>query len=307
MNPKVSLITPCFNVAPYVERMIQSVRRQTFRDWELILVDDGSTDDTAAVIKRAIADESRARMIQQENQGVCAARNRGYGETNCAADYVYFPDSDDMLAPDLLATLVQYLEIHPEVGLVYCAYQHVDEYDRALPTPRWPRYIPTRFGVGTIPENVPVTPFVSIYCWAQIPESVAVMRRSVYERTTGWPEDFGQHGEGVILFSQFALLSEVHYVPTPLYLYRRRRGQSSGDPAKQGEAERRVVEWWRNAQWLTEQQRRVVLHAEWFRYYRLEPWKGIKAAAGYVRTGDHFKAARFLIGAVRRYLLSFLS
>jgi len=300
-------MTPCYNVAPYVERMISSVRRQTFTDWEHILVDDGSTDDTAEVVLSAIRGEPRARLVRQPNGGVCAARNAGYAAASPSSEYLYFPDPDDMLAPDLIMTMITYMDARPHVSMAHCGFQLVGLDDGPVPTPAGCRYAPTRYGVRRIPDHEPLTPFVSLYCWAPVPEPVAFIRRSAYVQTTGWDETFGQHGEGVILFPQLALLGEVHYVPASLYLYRIRPGQSSRVEGKQALAERRVVEWWRNATWLTPKQRAVVQHAEWFRYYRLEPWKGIRVAAQDFCAGRVRRSLRFALGAVRRYACSFIA
>ncbi len=306
-TPRVSIITPCYDVAPYVERMIESVRHQTFTEWEHILVDDGSTDDTAAVVERAIANEPRARLIRQSNAGVCAARNVGYAASSSACDYVYFPDSDDLLEPNLIETMVQYLDVRPHVTMAFCAYQLIDVNDEPLPTDPGARYVPFGLGVRALSDDEPGTPFESLYCWAPVPEPVAFMRRSVFEQTTKWDESFGQHGEGVILFPQFALYGEVHFVPKPLYLYRVRPGQSSRVAGRQERAEQRVVDWWRRADWLTDEQRNIVQRAEWFRYYRLDPWKGIRAADRYFHEGRVKVALRFTFGAIRRYLLSFFT
>lgn len=305
--PCVSIVTPCFNVAPYVERMIQSVQSQTFTDWEQILVDDGSTDHTAEAIRAAIGTDTRQRLITTTNGGVCAARNRGYAEATDGTKYVYFPDPDDTLAPDLLETMVGYMEAHPMVSMAYCAFQWVDLNDEPLTTPAGARYVPSGLGVRALHDDEPETPFVSLYCWAPAPEPVAFIRRSAYDRTTGWDEAFGQHGEGVILFPQLTFYGDVHYVPRRLYRYRVRPGQSSRMAGKQERAERRVVDWWRMAEWLTDEQRSTVRQAEWFRYYRLDPWKGIRTAWSDARSGRVLRATRFTLGALRRYAQSLVT
>jgi len=286
--------------------MIASVQRQTYTDWEHILVDDGSTDDTAEVIERSIAGEPRARLIRQANSGVCAARNAGYDQASTDAEYVSFPDSDDVLDEANLRTVVAYLDANPQVGMVHCDFVYIDENDRVLQTPARARYVPTGFGVRALSPHEPLTPFVSLYCWAWVPEPVVTMRRSVYVRTTGWPEDHGQHGEGVVLLPQFALMSSVHFVPRVLYYYRRRAGQWSEDTRNHERAQAKVVTWWQNARWLDTSQREVLAHAEWFRRYRLEPWKGIRYAAQHARSGRLLTACRFAIGAARRYAISFV-
>ena len=94
---KLSIIIPCYNVAPYVERAVRSVQEQAFGDWELILVDDGSADGTLPVLRRLEASDGRIRVIAQENSGVSAARNAGLRAAR--GEYVHFVDADDYLSP----------------------------------------------------------------------------------------------------------------------------------------------------------------------------------------------------------------
>lgn len=93
---KLSIIIPCYNVAPYVERAVRSVQEQAFADWELILVDDGSADGTLSVLRRLEASDSRIRVIAQENNGVSSARNAGLRAVR--GEYVHFVDADDYLS-----------------------------------------------------------------------------------------------------------------------------------------------------------------------------------------------------------------
>ncbi len=93
---KLSIIIPCYNVAPYVERAVRSVQEQAFGDWELILVDDGSADGTLPVLRRLEASDGRIRVIAQENSGVSAARNAGLRAAR--GEYVHFVDADDYLS-----------------------------------------------------------------------------------------------------------------------------------------------------------------------------------------------------------------
>ena len=94
---KLSVIIPCYNVAPYVERAVRSVQEQAFADWELILVDDGSADGTLPVLRRLEAVDGRIRVLAQANGGVSAARNAGLRAAR--GEYVHFVDADDYLSP----------------------------------------------------------------------------------------------------------------------------------------------------------------------------------------------------------------
>lgn len=120
----VSVIIPAYNAAAYIEQAIRSVMAQTYTAWELLVIDDCSTDDTAAVIQRLAAEDDRVRLIRNEkNSGVAVTRNRGLDMST--GDYVAFLDSDDVWHPDKLAMQVQKAESR-QAGLVYTAYAIVD-------------------------------------------------------------------------------------------------------------------------------------------------------------------------------------
>ena len=101
---KVSVVMPCYQSGETVERSVRSVQAQTFADWELIAVDDGSTDDTLAQLNTLAAAEPRMRVIHQENGGVSAARNAGIGAAQ--GDWLFFLDADDQLTEDALSFLL---------------------------------------------------------------------------------------------------------------------------------------------------------------------------------------------------------
>lgn len=115
---RVSVIIPLFNKAPFIERALKSVTSQTFADFELIVVDDGSTDMGVAIVE-SFAD-SRLRIIKQANAGPGAARNRGLKEAR--GEFVAFLDADDEWLPDFLAESFKSLEDKPEASAVTSGY-----------------------------------------------------------------------------------------------------------------------------------------------------------------------------------------
>lgn len=121
--PKVSVIVPVYNVECYVGAAIQSVLDQTFQDFEILIIDDASPDQSIAVCRR-FADE-RIRIIQQANRGLAGARNTGI--RNARGEYLAFLDSDDLWTTDKLERHVAHLDRHPEVGLSYCRSAFVDQ------------------------------------------------------------------------------------------------------------------------------------------------------------------------------------
>ena len=113
-----SIIMPLYNKAPYVRKAVESVVGQTCRDWELIVVDDGSTDGGGDIVA-SIAD-TRIRLVQQENAGVSAARNRGVALSE--GSFLCFLDADDWWEPTFLEEMAGLIEHHPDAGIYGTSY-----------------------------------------------------------------------------------------------------------------------------------------------------------------------------------------
>ena len=144
----ISVVIPLYNKARHIRRALDSVLAQTYQDFELIVVDDGSTDGGADVV--AAYDDRRIRLTRQENQGECAARNRGIAEAR--ADLVAFLDADDEWLPEHLATVTRLAEEYPQCGAHATAYERVDAQHRRttpkfkdVPEPPWEGIIPNYF------------------------------------------------------------------------------------------------------------------------------------------------------------------
>lgn len=120
-HPLVSVIIPCYNYGHFLAEAIESVARQSYPATEIVVVDDGSTDNTAAVAARYPA----VRYVYQQNQGLSAARNTGIRQSQGA--YLVFLDADDWLLPEALATNAQQLQRHPQAAFVAGA--HLKIYD----------------------------------------------------------------------------------------------------------------------------------------------------------------------------------
>ena len=124
--PPISVILPTFNRARFLPRALESIRRQSFVNWELIVIDDGSTDDTREVLEDLLADLVQPyQYVYQQNQGAYAARKAGVKLAR--GEYLAFYDSDDLWLPHHLQRCVQALEANPDVDWVYGASRIVDE------------------------------------------------------------------------------------------------------------------------------------------------------------------------------------
>jgi glycosyltransferase involved in cell wall biosynthesis len=121
--PKASIIVPAFNVAKTLPQTLTSLLSQTFEDFEIIVVDDGSIDDTAQ-IARAFGADARVKLILQRNRGLAGARNTGIAEA--CGEYIGFCDADDLWQPKKLASHVAHLESKPDVGLSFSGSELID-------------------------------------------------------------------------------------------------------------------------------------------------------------------------------------
>jgi cellulose synthase/poly-beta-1,6-N-acetylglucosamine synthase-like glycosyltransferase len=122
-SPKVSIVIPAYNAMTYLPDTLASVFQQTFSDFEVLLVDDGSTDSIQTWVAQTVSDR-RVRLISQPNQGLSAARNTGI--THSQSEYIAFLDADDLWHPTKLAQQVQWLDAHPTVGLIYNQTAQID-------------------------------------------------------------------------------------------------------------------------------------------------------------------------------------
>ncbi len=125
--PTVSVIIPTYNRRAYVQEAIDSVLAQTYTDYEIIVIDDGSTDGTGEALRERYGDKIIYEW--QENQGLSAARNRGIESSR--GQYIALLDSDDLWMPEKLERQVACLSQHPEVAMVARAYARRDCWQRA--------------------------------------------------------------------------------------------------------------------------------------------------------------------------------
>jgi glycosyltransferase involved in cell wall biosynthesis len=208
--PAVSVVIPLFNKVDYVGRAIRSVLNQSFTDFELIVVDDGSTDGGPEVV-RAFADP-RLRLIWQENEGPGAARNWGIRESR--AELIAFLDADDEWLPDFLSSSVAWLSKHPECVL------SVSGFFMGAERQDWGQ-IARRAGITEGPWRLPpqlrreeMKDFIGYFnSWA------IVCRRWALDRYRGFYENRCTFGEDTYLWVQIALNHPVYRSLMPLVWY----------------------------------------------------------------------------------------
>jgi glycosyltransferase involved in cell wall biosynthesis len=122
-KPKISVIIPVYNVEKYLKRCLESVSNQTFEDFEIIAVNDGTKDNSLSILEEYAKKEKRLQIISQENQGLSAARNTGIKA--CKGEYIYFLDSDDAIHPQCLEIAYHFIT-KQKAELVCFDYEHSD-------------------------------------------------------------------------------------------------------------------------------------------------------------------------------------
>ncbi len=233
-----------------------------------MIVNDGSTDDSGAIAEQYAASDSRIRVVHQENRGVPATRNVGARHASANSTYLFFLDADDVLLPEALDTMRTYLDDHSEVGLVGCQIRRIDsEGDPVTFSTTMnhrTRWAPGWLGIPyDLPPSQAETPFVVFFCGSgQGP--YAMYRRSTFEQAGRWDEDIPSN-EDTDMFCRMALVSDVHYLPTPLYLYRWHEESMSRDTEQMKAGERLFEQKWLSYRAETPEQQAVVDHA--IRYY----------------------------------------
>jgi len=208
-KPKVSVYLPVYNGDPYICAAIGSILDQTFQDFELIVVNDGSTDRTADIV--AEIDDPRIRLINQENRGCYPARNRAI--EGARGEFLANMDADDISLPERLEQQVQYLEENTEAGLVGTATYGCDQEDTIrLRQPQLFEYDPST----PVPHAVPFdcTQYSAAFACQTI-----LYRRSLVERM-GHYDDRLCFSADVEFVARAACEGVVACLPDPLYVFR---------------------------------------------------------------------------------------
>lgn len=179
----VSILMPAFNGARYVHQAIESVLAQTHCRWELVIVDDGSTDDTAKLI--AAFKDVRIRYSFQSNRGQAAALNRGLAMAN--GQYITTLDTDDWLTPTSLSQRVHFLNTHPEFGVVYGDGCYCDVNGRLL------RLFSEHRGgdfVGDVYDTLITHPFFGTGGNVMVRQQILETHRICYDESIVWCQDY---------------------------------------------------------------------------------------------------------------------
>ena len=219
--PRVSVIVPTYNCARFLGAALESVLAQTYADLEILVVDDGSTDATPAVME---AFAGRVRYLRQANRGVSAARNLGLAQAG--GELIAYLDADDRWVPHKLERQLAFLEAHPECGLLHSDVTIIDEEDRVL------RHRFNRETGRPLPMGRCLLALLH-RCHIQTP--TVLERREWTARVAGFDPRV-QGTEDYLRWIRLAMAGiQVGYLDEPLALYRWRAGSLSSSPRRHWE------------------------------------------------------------------------
>lgn len=205
MVPKISIVMPVYNRDRYVGAAIESILNQTSTDFELLVWDDGSTDNSLIIARHYADRDPRVRVIAAKHHGIALALKSAIAATT--GTYIGSVDSDDLLAPTALEETLTILDAHPEVGLVYTNYHVIDEngQDRGLGYRCHIPYSNDRLLID----------FMTFH--------FRLLRRCVYEQVGGINPAF-ERAEDYDLCLRLAEVTTVHHLERSLYYHRRHAG-----------------------------------------------------------------------------------
>ena len=203
-NPIIDVVIPVFNGAETVESAVASIQAQTLRDIRIIVVNDGSTDDTQAIVERLAAADGRVVPVRRPNGGIVDALNAGLA--TCTADLVARHDADDLAVPDRFEKQLEWLRSHPECSAVSGSVIHIDEAGRELGPQTGPES-PDRADPLAYPQQEPylIHPFL-------------MMRRAAVEAVGGYRYVF--HAEDTDLYWRLQETGQLANMPDLLGRYR---------------------------------------------------------------------------------------
>ena len=296
----IGVVIPCYESRRFLRYTIESLSQQTRQPDDVVVIDDGSTDDPESAISDMVPDLRHLRVVRQTNTGVATARNRGAALlANC--EFILFLDADDILEPTMLERLASVLESRPSAAMAWCLPNFIDQHGRPVPGVAWARRRRRRgvWRIEDVPDALPDTSFASLFTVPGIVPSVSLMRTSAFVAAGRWDASFGHGYEDLDLFLRLRLLGEVLFLPERLVRYRRHPAQSTADADHYWKQEQKLRERWRDLESLDPSVRPMVLDAWRFWDRRFVVRRAGSVARTRLRAGKPGPALRAVLGGLR--------
>lgn len=303
-SPLVGVVVPAFDVELWLGPMLDSLRAQTHESWRAVVVDDGSSDGSVAIAERHAAAEPRIAIASNPNRGPGARLARIHGRSLLPddIDYVYFPDGDDLLEPQLLERLVDRLEARPDAVAAFCHFSEIDAAGGAVESPARPRSTLSRRWARSLADWEEDTPFASLYTGAPAWEGLTMLRRNAYDGAGGLESSPPWISHTTLdLLLRLSLRGSVVFVPDCLYRRRLRPGQMSDQRSVIDANDTAFKQRWRERAGLDPEVRRAFTQGDFLLRHRLTPRWRLKNAAALARRGNVVAAAPRVVLAAAAY------
>ena len=208
MQPLISIVIPVYNREDYLKIAIESVLRQSFTNFELIIWDDGSTDKSVEIASGYAQKDKRIKLIAAKHQGFSNSLKSAF--SICSGKYIGWVDSDDIIAPTALAETAKVLNNNPEIGLVYTDYLLIDKDNKILGKG-------SRCQISYSKDRLLIS-FMTFH--------FRLMRKEVFEQAGGINENTGSVPD-YDLCLRLSEITEIYHLKQPLYYYRQHSGNMS--------------------------------------------------------------------------------
>lgn len=298
---RVAIIVPAYNTERFLALTLESVLSLTRPDWELIVVNDGSTDTTGSIAETFSRKDSRIRVVHQQNVGIAGALNRGFSEIGRDCAFCMLLGSDDVVKPDALEVLIPALERDPSAVAVHGLLEYIDSNGRPLTVNgayTWPG---PRFGVwrrwlAFWPISRP-TSFEVLAYHDFVPPSGTLMRRAAKESVGDFDENLAVR-EDWDMWLRLSCLGHFVFVKSVVYSYRIHENNVSKDRELMRENELYVRRKMYTSADLDEEKRRSILVG--YRYNELvSAVHGVRHAVSNLIRGRGSAALRELQAGMR--------
>jgi glycosyltransferase involved in cell wall biosynthesis len=237
-TPQISIIIPVHRRERLIGFTLQSVIDQTLRDWECIVVDDGSTDRSVAIAEEFAAADSRIRVVSQPKCGSSKTRNRGFAETHPGSKYITFMDSDDVWLPEALSVLSHALEEHPEAIGVHGIADFIDQEGKPWHPGEFAEMGRTRHGVDEngrlrcLSVEEPTTFATVLGKNTVYPPGVMLTKRIAYEKAGLFDSSLPRMDDWDMVI-RLSRLGDFHFLNRVVLQYRRHDGNISARSARE--------------------------------------------------------------------------
>ena len=220
MKELISVIVAIYNAEIALEKMLDCISNQTYKNLEIILVDDGSTDSSGKICDIFAEQDARCKVIHKRNEGQVAAKNAG--QAIASGEYFFFPDSDDTFNLDIIRILHEAIEMNPEYDIAICRRDFVDNWDtdntpllRAFKDLPSVEYSKDHLFQGLFRRNDDRF----LYCWNKL------YRKKLLDDL--WCENYSRHADFDFIFRVFLRTRKAIYIDVPLYHWVRWSGSKT--------------------------------------------------------------------------------